>query len=268
MQQLSPEGQQRINDIAQRYNVSTDAVTTLLQAVVNGNGTMAQFSHPELGGSGQWMQGGMTMVGDMFNNNLKYLVDNICAELSQLVLSEPNLMRPTSSQSQTQNGYTQSQGYGYSPSSGGSSSLFVPPAQGSGNWWGNDLGAPTATGSQNNIRYAYFAHNQRLALEINGQVSIYNTLDHQIGGFAQQQGYGASLLFTSQYGTVDTLSLPLISGPGTANYAVQQSRNAVDNSNLGSDVYHKLEKLADLQQKGIISQEEFSNKKAELLNQI
>jgi hypothetical protein len=40
---------------------------TLLQALVNSNGTMAQFSHWELGGGGQWMRGGMTMVGDMFN---------------------------------------------------------------------------------------------------------------------------------------------------------------------------------------------------------
>jgi len=29
-----------------------------LESVVNGNGTMAQFSHPEFGGSGQWMRVG------------------------------------------------------------------------------------------------------------------------------------------------------------------------------------------------------------------
>ncbi|MEI7894964.1 MAG: transglutaminase family protein, partial [Myxococcales bacterium] len=53
MQKLTSDGQQRISDLAQRYGVSTDAVTTLLQAVVNGNGTMAQFYHQELGGGGQ-----------------------------------------------------------------------------------------------------------------------------------------------------------------------------------------------------------------------
>ena len=35
---------------------------SMLQAVMDGNGTMAQFDHPEFGGAGQWMQGGMTMV--------------------------------------------------------------------------------------------------------------------------------------------------------------------------------------------------------------
>jgi hypothetical protein len=68
--------------------VSTDAVMTLLQALVNGNGTMAQFNHSELGGGGQWMRGGMTMVGDMFNYGLKSKVDGLCSELSQLFFPE------------------------------------------------------------------------------------------------------------------------------------------------------------------------------------
>jgi hypothetical protein len=52
---LTDKGQQTINELAQRYSVSTDAVMSLLQALVNGNGTMAQFNHQELGGGGQWM---------------------------------------------------------------------------------------------------------------------------------------------------------------------------------------------------------------------
>src|SRR5438093_148714 len=75
MHRLPAQGQQIVEAIAQRYGVSTDAVITLLYALIAGNGTMAQFTHPELGGSGQWMQGGMTMVGDMFNNVLKAQVD-------------------------------------------------------------------------------------------------------------------------------------------------------------------------------------------------
>ncbi len=63
MQQLTEQGRQRIDELAQRYSVSTDAVMTLLQSLVNSNGTMAQFNHRELGGGGQWMRGGMTMVG-------------------------------------------------------------------------------------------------------------------------------------------------------------------------------------------------------------
>ena len=74
MQPLTDQGRQRIDELAQRYSVSSDAVMTLLRALVNNNGSMAQFNHQELGGGGQWMRGGMTMVGDMFNYGLKSLV--------------------------------------------------------------------------------------------------------------------------------------------------------------------------------------------------
>jgi len=82
MQQLTPEGHNIVCDLSMRYGFSTDAVTHMLFAVLNGNGTMAQFNHPEFAGSGQWMQGGMIMLGDMFNHGLKGSVDGICNELS------------------------------------------------------------------------------------------------------------------------------------------------------------------------------------------
>ena len=62
---------------------------TLLRSLVNGNGTMAQFNHPELGGGGQWMRDGMTMVGDMFNHDSKAKVEGLCSGLSQLLTQEP-----------------------------------------------------------------------------------------------------------------------------------------------------------------------------------
>src|SRR5579872_4612295 len=71
MQALTREAQQVVASLAQRYGISEDAVRTMLFAVSAGNGTMAQFYHVELGGGGQWMRGGMTMVGDMFNHGLK-----------------------------------------------------------------------------------------------------------------------------------------------------------------------------------------------------
>jgi hypothetical protein len=76
---LTDQGLQKINDLAQHYGVSADAVMTLLQALLNSKGTMAQFDHRELGGAGQWMPGGMTMVGDMFNHGLKAKVDGLSA---------------------------------------------------------------------------------------------------------------------------------------------------------------------------------------------
>ena len=50
LQQLTDQGRQTIDEMARRYAVSSDAVMTLLQALVNSNGNVAQFNHPELGG--------------------------------------------------------------------------------------------------------------------------------------------------------------------------------------------------------------------------
>jgi hypothetical protein len=120
MQQLTPQGQQIIQGIAQRYGVSFDAVATMLQAVTNGGGTMAQFNHYELGGGGQWMLGGMTMVGDMFNNGLKYKVDGLCTELSNLLSSQSLFAPPPVMQSQNQSSYVGNHG---------NASILVSPAQ-------------------------------------------------------------------------------------------------------------------------------------------
>ncbi len=57
MHELTHEGQQLIKDVAQRHGVSVGAAETMLRALVAGQGTMAQFSHPELGGMGQWSEG-------------------------------------------------------------------------------------------------------------------------------------------------------------------------------------------------------------------
>src|ERR1700722_20023497 len=120
MRQLSPTGEQAVNDLASRHGFSFEAVTSMLDAVANGNGGMAQFSHPEFGGSGQWMRGGMTMIGDMFNNSLKGRVDALCFELSGLIASQPGLIRTGSFQSQFQGGQQQTGFAGSQPQSGSS----------------------------------------------------------------------------------------------------------------------------------------------------
>ncbi len=141
MQRLTDQGQRKIDELAQRYGVSTDAVMTLLEALVNSNGTMAQFNHRELGGGGQWMLGGMTMVGDMFNHSLKSKVDGLCSELSQLLPQQPFVPFPASFQSQGQAGGQQQQQGGYDAMGRGLISLFVPEAPGraSGQWWPPEL---------------------------------------------------------------------------------------------------------------------------------
>ncbi|MDI4663787.1 SHOCT domain-containing protein [Xanthobacter autotrophicus] len=282
MPQLSPEGQAAINAISQRTGFSPDAVTSMLFSVIAGNGTMAQFSHPEFGGSGQWMAGGMTMVSDMFNNYLKGRVDGLCSELSNLVASQPGLTTTGSFQSQNQGGgYS---GSGQWQSSGGGMggsqpSLFVPGPSGSFNWWPAELGQPASTGAQNSVRYAYFPGIHRLAIDLNGQVTVYDSLDHQIGGFSQQQGGSGSLTFTSQYGTVFVSNLPIVSGaPQAPAYAPQapvydtapqpQTYGSAPPPLAQNEVISAIEKLADLHAKGILSDQEFSTKKAELLNRL
>ena len=52
MTQLSPKGLRAVEEIAHRTGFSRDAVTSMLFSIVAGRGGMAQFSHPEFGGSG------------------------------------------------------------------------------------------------------------------------------------------------------------------------------------------------------------------------
>jgi hypothetical protein len=260
MQALTSAAEQAVQQLAQRYGVSTDAVKTLLSAVSAGGGTMAQFYHPELGGGGQWMRGGMTMVGDMFNAGLQATVSGLCAELSSL-LASMQVFAPT-----------------------------PQPAPGSGmwggnNWWPAELGSPSASGGQNDACYAYFPGARRLALQRQGQVTIYDTLDHQIGGVQQQQGgYPGSLSFSSQYGTFTVDSLPQVSPPPVPNQASNSNPvwnhsaspppsnvPASDGMAVAGDarspeqIMDALERLGKLAQAGVLTDEEFRSKKAELL---
>src|ERR1700761_4030709 len=90
MQNLTPEGLRVVAEIAGRHGVSLEATFALLDSLAQGNGAQAQFNHPDLGGMGQWSQGGMVMVGDMFNQGLKHRVDGLCTELANLLRSQPS----------------------------------------------------------------------------------------------------------------------------------------------------------------------------------
>lgn len=258
---------QNMNNVANRYGISVNAVTDLTQALMQSGGTMAQFNISELGGGGQWMLGGMTMVGDMFNNGLKATVDGLCIELSNLI-NQGGIQYKPLPKVEHKNGFMSGN---------------------SGNWWG-DLGFPNSTGSQNNTSYAIFSQINRLAIQENGQVTIFDTLDHQIGGTGQQQGGSYSVSFTSQYGHVDLNQLPIVSGgnpQGTSNPTnnqntfvgqqpepilqepiQQNAQNNTTNTNFEEDIFMKIEKIAGLKDKGILTEQEFENKKADLLNRL
>jgi hypothetical protein len=250
---LTPEAEQAITAIAQRYELSREAVLAMLAAVRAGGGTMAQFSVPELGGSGQWMRGGMTMVGgNMFDHTLKARVDALCTELAALLSS--TTVFPASS--------AHSAAIGFS----------------SGSWWPAELGAPSSTGAQNDARYAVFPSTRRLAIHIGGVTRVFDTGEHRIGGVQQQQGSGlGSLCFTSQLGTFDVSSLRELGAQQVAQTSAAapvsppppsrdpQPEPAPPASASGATddaaaIIAAIESLAGLHQRGILSDEEFAAK--------
>jgi Short C-terminal domain len=268
MTQLSPRGLRAVGEIAHRTGFSRDAATSMLFSMMTGRGGMAQFSHPEFGGVGQWMAGGGIMISDMFNNALKARVDALCNELSALVRDEPDFLAGDSFQSQSQ-GERGEVG-------GGSSSLLVTDAPDQANWWPADLGVQSSLGAQNEVRYAYFPAIRRLALDINGKVTIYDTQNHQISGFSQQQPGSGSLSFSSQLGSVDVGRLPVVSGanetkatPKPTHKVAAERQDATRKASAGhEDILAAIERLAELHARGILTEAEFSAKKAELLGRL
>ena len=256
---VTPEAENAIADIAQRYGLSREAVLAMLFAVHAGGGTMAQFSIPELGGSGQWMRGGMTMVGNMFDNALKARVDSLCGELAQLLATTTVFPASTTK---------------------------YPVGFSSANWWPAELGVPSSSGGQNDARYAIFPSTRRLAIQINGVTRVFDTGEHRIGGVQQQQGgRHGTVSFTSQFGTFDVSSLPELGTqqvaetpaaapapqPEPAPQVAPQPPAPASTSGAPGDpavIVAAIESLAGLHARGILSDEEFTTKKAELLGRL
>jgi hypothetical protein len=67
--------------LAKLHSVSPEAVQAVLMALRRGGGRMAQFSHSDFGGMSQWSPG-MSMVGDMFNTQLKSKLDALCTDIA------------------------------------------------------------------------------------------------------------------------------------------------------------------------------------------
>jgi hypothetical protein len=260
---VTPEAEHAIADIAHRHGLSREAVLAMLFALHAGGGTMAQFDIPELGGSGQWMRGGMTMVGNMFDNALKARVDALCNELTQLLATTTVFPASTA---YAQHGFT------------------------TGNWWPADLGVPSSSGGQNDARYAIFPSTRRLVIQINGVTRVFDTGEHQIGGVQQQQGGGyGTVSFTSQFGTFDVSSLHELGSRHVAEtpaaapapqyqsqYQSHPPQHAAPPAQAPpppasadpTAIVAAIESLAGLHERGILSDEEFAAKKAELLGRL
>jgi hypothetical protein len=162
-----------LDELAGKYGVSVEAVRVLQDALRRGGGRQAQFSHPDLGGMGQWSAGGMTQVGDMFNTALKDKVNALCAALAKDAADAPKQSEPS-------------------------------------DWWPAGLGHASATGAQNGMRYACFPESHRVAVEQGGKVTLYDSGDHRISGVSQQQSSSQDLTFSSQKGTIRATDLPVV----------------------------------------------------------
>jgi hypothetical protein len=269
MPDSTPEAPQALAAAAQRHGFSPEAALTAWHALTAGRGAMAQFDHPELGGVGQWAPGGMTMVGDMFNHGLKARVDALCSELAGQMQRQgaARVVEPTQFQ-------TQSQGH---PIGAGFGSGFA-----AGDWWPAELGTPASSGAQNGLRYAYFPGNRRLAIQRNGRLELFDTGDHRISGVSQQQsGAAQAPVFSSDQGEVrvtdlkpvdmdaSTQSAPAAGPPGQPT-SVQPApmQHAAPSMPAAGDPLALIERLAELRQKGIITEVEFTAKKTELLSRL
>lgn len=265
MSDLTPAGRSLVHELAARHGVGEEAVSHLLVALVAGHGRAAQFAHPELGGGGQWMSGGMLMIGDMFDNALKARVGALCEDLSKALAAE------------------------------GPGAPFLAPSASSA-WWPEGLGTPSASGAQDAMRYAYFADARRLVVDTGTEVRVHDTLDHRIGGFSQQRGGAGGLSMSSQRGTVDLAALPVVSvapepadegaeadagtdagtdaGAGTgpartgdddAPRGPSSAGPAAPAPSTGDDPLRLIERLGGLRDQGLLTDEEFAAKKRELL---
>lgn len=253
MTDQGPDHASGLQAVADRYGVSLDAVRHLLQALERGQGNMAQFDHPDLGGLGQWSAGGMIMVGDMFNNALKARVAGLCTELAAAL-----------------------------PPGGWSAGGAPESRRGGGEWWPADLGRPASAGAQDGLRYAYFPQSRRLAVESGQGVAVYDTGAYQISGVSQANG---ALGFTGPQGTVQLDRLRRIEaepdaaarepapepGPAVATaasstaFTAQGPAQAAPGPGSGGDILATIERLAELHARGVLTEQEFSRKKAELL---
>lgn len=255
--------------LASQHGFSIEALNELSRAIAAGGGAMAQFSHPELGGCGQWMRNGMVMVGDMFNHRLAGRVAALCEALAPLVdASVPPMVQspldmadhPSSAQEQ--------------------------------------FGVPAASGSQNGMRYAWFPAHRRLVVEGNGHRRVFDTADHAIHGVAQQQSAGGTITFTSQHGPVDLASLREVGAPAQGTQvpspdddagtgadgrrdrpkrasAVADGSSPVDAGPAAvaaptsqAQTLDLLSKLAELHARGVLTDQEFTSKKAQLLDRL
>jgi len=182
-----PASPSLVQRLARDHDLPESAVAALREALRQGHGRMAQFDIPALGGPGQWMSGGMTMVGDMFDHALKAKVEALCRAL------QPEAAKAGAA---------------------GDDGAFEPRRPGASSWWPSPYASPAATGGQNDFRYAYFPQDDALVVEEKGRVIVYDTAGRDLRGFGQSQPGPPALSLHGRLGGVDLATLPRKAAPG------------------------------------------------------
>ena len=287
MRNLTPAGQQLIEEAAQRHGFSTDAVMSMLESVIRGNGSMAQSRTPNLVAPANGCFGGMTMVSDMFNNYLKGRVDGLCSELSRLIASQPDMIRSGSFQSQSQGiqrqdggglQHQQSAGYGGSnqqQTAAGPVGHREPVCSGRPrHLWRlvarRSLGSPTVPVLRTTS-----------AMPSSHGPAPGHRSEWQGDGIRHARSPDQRVLAAAIPRRIPHLCEPARPGCrrhppgclgrwGSAAGVAARAGGARQHSSPSreADVFATIEKLAQLHAKGILSEEEFSAKKAELLSRL
>ena len=279
MSEQSSDNSAALRALAERQGFSLEAVRAMLAAVQAGGGRAAQFDHPEFGGMGQWFSGGMVMIGRMNDYGLQARVSALCEEIAAAL---PELSPRKKAGSPT------GQAWDWAPSE----------------WWPEGLGRPSSVGSQNATRYAWFPETRRHAVETHGRLALYDTGEHVITGASQQQSGTSSFRFSGPRGDISLEDLKPVEQPHGASPARTEPQEPAPSpapkptaapaspietivpeaarppvpeashapvppppstSHGASDVLATLERLAELHRKGVLTDAEFSGKKAELL---
>ena len=235
-----------VDRLTEQHAFSGDAVGAMIDAVGNGFGGMAAFDHPEFGGAGQWMRGGMVLLSGADDHRLRARVDALCEAIAAELAGAPRAASLDPA--------------GPNSIEGRAASAAIGASSRNTNGWPAELGVPTAAGSQNGVRYAYFAAARRLAIDHGAGPAIYDTGAHQISGVAQQQsGAQGSLIFSSPLGPIDVERLPRVDRAAP----VAPATSGADHGN--DDILHSIERLGALRDRGLITEDEFTAKKSELL---
>ncbi len=287
MGELAPETRRRLEAAAYAHGFSVVTALCLHRALVAGNG-MAQFSHPELGGLGQWAGGGMIMIGEMGNPELRRRVGALCVELAAL---QPALDPGCAISDPTEGGF-------------GADRIAEPgaPTPAPRQWWPAGLGIPSSSGVQGEVAYAWFPHACRLAVRQSDRLAVYNTSGHSITGLSQCGGTAASIRLHGESGEIGlsdfipadeyapAWTAPRVVDAATTNATAAHADPAAP---AGADAAHPvreefdragaavssalscpddplamIDRLAELRASGILTDQEFVAKKTELLGRL